>query len=125
MKRFLLVVSALLLFSVGMIAQNEVGGEASGIVLDLGTFTGIMAVVSMLVTQVIKAIPAIDSKTIYKILTSVLVGVIVCTVGWFLKIAPPLLDLTILQVLLYGLAVGLSGCGFYDVVRAIGALFKK
>jgi len=28
-------------------------------------------------------------------------------------------------VLIYGLAAGLSGCGFYDVIKAIGALFKK
>ena len=29
------------------------------------------------------------------------------------------------QVLIYGLAAGLSGCGFYDVIKAIGGLFKN
>ena len=30
-----------------------------------------------------------------------------------------------LETLLYGLASGLSGCGFYDLVKAVAALFMK
>jgi hypothetical protein len=45
-------------------------------------------------------------------------------VSWALQLTPLLDGYVWWQVLIYGVAAGLSGCGFYDVVKAIGALFK-
>ena len=82
--------------------------------VDVGTFTGLVALTSMIVTQVMKVIPAIDGNRLAKIGISALVGIVA-----------PLLDgLVWWQALLYGLAAGLSGCGFYDVIKAIARLFR-
>lgn len=94
-------------------------------VLNLGTFAGIVGVISMLVTQVTKIVPVINSKRLYKILVSVLAGIIICLVAWILKISQPLLGLSFIQVVLYGLSAGLSGCGFYDIIKAIGDSFAN
>ena len=50
---------------------------------------------------------------------------VVCIIAWLLQLTPLLTGYIWWQVLIYGLAAGLSGCGFYDVIKAIGALFKK
>lgn len=120
----MLVFASLVLVSVTMFAQ---GGDAAtpGIVIDLGTFAGITALVSALVTQVLKLIPAIKENKLAKIGISAGVGIVVCLAAWLLQIAAPLEGLPWWQTLLYGLASGLSGCGFYDLVKAVAGLFKK
>lgn len=106
-------------------ADYIVTDPVASIVIDLGTFTGIVAVVSTLVTQITKVVPAISDSKLIKILISVGTGIVVCIACWLLKASPLLNDLVWWQSLLYGLAVGLSGCGFYDIVKAIGGLFGK
>lgn len=124
MKKIVLVMSMLLLFVCGAFAQTEVSNEGTQIILDLSTFTGIVAVISSVVTQIFKLIPAIDGSKIAKIGISVGVGIIVCMLAWVLKISEPLAGLIWWQTLIYGVAAGLSGCGFYDLVKVVWELFK-
>lgn len=123
MKKILFILSALML-SVTCFAQETIPSDSS-FVIDLGTFTGIVAVVSTLVTQITKVVPAISDSKLIKILISVATGIVVCMLCWLLKATPLLNGLVWWQSLLYGLAVGLSGCGFYDIIKAIGGLFSK
>lgn len=124
MKKIVLVMSMLLLFVCGVFAQTEVSNEGTQIILDLSTFTGIVTVISSVVTQIFKLIPAIDGSKIAKIGISVGVGIIVCMLSWVLKISEPLAGLIWWQTLIYGVAAGLSGCGFYDLVKVVWELFK-
>ena len=124
MKKIVLVMSMLLLFVGGAFAQTEVSNEGTQIILDLSTFGGIVAVISPVVTQIFKLIPAIDGSKIAKIGISVGVGIIVCMLAWVLKISEPLAGLIWWQTLVYGVAAGLSGCGFYDLVKVVWELFK-
>ena len=124
MKKIVLVMSMLLLFVCGVFAQTEVSNEGTQIILDLSTFGGIVAVISPVVTQIFKLIPAIDGSKIAKIGISVGVGIAVCMLAWVLKISEPLAGLIWWQTLIYGVAAGLSGCGFYDLVKVVWELFK-
>ena len=124
MKKIVLVMSMLLFFVCGVFAQTEVSNEGTQIILDLSTFGGIVAVISSVVTQIFKLIPAIDGSKIAKIGISVGVGIIVCMLAWVLKISEPLAGLIWWQTLVYGVAAGLSGCGFYDLVKVVWELFK-
>lgn len=124
MKKVMLVMSMLLLFVCGAFAQTEVSNEGTQIILDLSTFTGIVTVISSVVTQIFKLIPAIDGSKIAKIGISVAVGIAVCMLAWILKISEPLAGLIWWQTLIYGVAAGLSGCGFYDLVKVVWELFK-
>lgn len=124
MKKIVLVMSMLLLFVCGVFAQTEVSNEGTQIILDLSTFGGIVAVISPVVTQIFKLIPAIDGSKIAKIGISVVVGIVVCMLAWVLKISEPLAGLIWWQTLIYGVAAGLSGCGFYDLVKVVWELFK-
>lgn len=124
MKKIVLVMSMLLLFVCGVFAQTEVSNEGTQIILDLSTFTGIVTVISSVVTQIFKLIPAIDGSKIAKIGISVAVGIVVCMLAWILKVSEPLAGLIWWQTLIYGVAAGLSGCGFYDLVKVVWELFK-
>ena len=124
MKKIVLVMSMLMLFVCGVFAQTEISNEGTQIILDLSTFGGIVAVISSVVTQIFKLIPAIDGSKIAKIGISVGVGIIVCMLAWVLKISEPLAGLIWWQTLIYGVAAGLSGCGFYDLVKVVWELFK-
>ena len=114
---------SLALCSVMMFATD--GTASDGIVIDLGTFAGIPAVVSALVTQLLKLVPAINDSRLAKIGLTAGVGIVVCMAAWLLHVSSPLEGLSWWQALLYGLASGLSGCGFYDLVKAVAGLFKK
>lgn len=124
MKKIFLVMSMLLLFVCGAFAQTEVSNEGTQIILDLSTFGGIVAVISSVVTQIFKLIPSIDGSKIAKIGISVAVGIAVCMLAWLLKVSEPLAGLIWWQTLIYGVAAGLSGCGFYDLVKVVWELFK-
>lgn len=124
MKKIVLVMSMLMLFVCGVFAQTEVSNEGTQIILDLSTFGGIVAVISPVVTQIFKLIPAIDGSKIAKIGISVAVGIVVCILSWLLKVSDPLAGLIWWQAIIYGVAAGLSGCGFYDLVKVVWELFK-
>ena len=124
MKKIVLVMSMLLLFVGGAFAQTEVSNEGTQIILDLSTFGGIVALISSAVTQIFKAFPSIDGSKIAKIGISVAVGIVVCMLAWVLKISEPLAGLIWWQTLIYGVAAGLSGCGFYDLVKVVWELVR-
>lgn len=126
MKKMILMF-AMLISAVTVFAQGAVTSEPStstGFVIELGTFTGIVAFISAIVTQILKVIPAISGSKLAKIGVSVAVGMVVCVLAWALQLTPLLEGYDWWGTLIYGLAAGLSGCGFYDVVKAIAALFK-
>jgi len=74
MKKILFFVIALLaLVSVPVMAQDSGGSDAG--VVGLTTFTGIISLVSLMVTQISKLVPAIAASTLLKIGISVVAGV--------------------------------------------------
>lgn len=124
MKVVLYIICFIMLCVDQISAQTGIVSEGSQIILDLSTFTGIVAVISSVVTQIFKLIPDIDGSKIAKIGISVAVGIAVCMLAWVLKISEPLAGLIWWQTLIYGVAAGLSGCGFYDLVKVVWELFK-
>lgn len=128
MKRVILFLMGVLMLG-GMafaqtLGETEVVSEGTQLVIDLGSFTGIVALVSAVVTQIAKLSDAVNASRLAKIGISCAVGMIVCVLAWLLKITPLLDGYAWWGVLIYGIAAGLSGCGFYDVVKAIADLFK-
>lgn len=120
MKKFIFMFMALLTLAIPALAAEDIGiAPASEVVIDVGSFTGIAALVSMIATQILKVIPAIKENKLAKIGISVAVGIIVCMVCWVLQVSPILISMEWWVVLLYGLAAGLSACGFYDIIKAI------
>jgi hypothetical protein len=105
-------------------AQEVIPSEGA-ITIDLTTFTGIMAFVTMSATQLAKVVPYIDTHKWAKVLSAVVIGMLVCILAWFLKVSPLLIGSEWWEALLYGIAVGFSSAGFYDLVKAIGSLFVK
>lgn len=97
----------------------------SSYLIDLGSFAGIVALISALVTQITKVVPKVAGSRLAKIGISCAVGMVVCILAWLLQLTSLLTGYVWWQVLVYGLAAGLSGCGFYDVIKAIANLFKK
>ena len=98
--------------------------EEGGVVIDVTTFAGMMAVITAIVTQVAKVIPFINEHKWAKILCSVMVGVVATVACWGLGIADFISDVTWWQAIITGAAAGLSGCGFYDVIKAIWSLVE-
>lgn len=120
MKKFIFMFMALLTLAIPALAAENIGiAPASEVVIDVGSFTGIVALVSMIATQILKVIPAIKENKLAKIGISVAVGIIVCMVCWVLQVSPILISMEWWVALLYGLAAGLSACGFYDIIKAI------
>lgn len=120
MKKFIFMFMALLTLAIPALANGCIGiAPASEVVIDVGSFTGIVALVSMIATQILKVIPAIKENKLAKIGISVVVGIIVCMVCWVLQVSPILISMEWWVALLCGLAAGLSACGFYDIIKAI------
>ena len=124
MKKVMFVIIMMMIFVSGVFAQTEVTSEEVQFAIDLSTFGGIVGLISSAVTQIFKSFPSIDGSRIAKIGISVAVGIAVCMLAWVLKISEPLAGLIWWQTLVYGVAAGLSGCGFYDLVKVVWELFK-
>ena len=86
----------------------------------LTTFTGIVALISLLVTQIAKKLPRINEKTIFKILVSLVFGILFTYFSWWAEIATFLENMVWWQVLIQGIFAGLSACGLYDFLKGIG-----
>lgn len=120
MKKIVFVICLLLMSVAATYAQAvEPEPQGSEFIVDLGTFAGIVAVVSFLVTQISKLISYINEHRWAKIAISLFVGAGICSACWATGLAPFLSDLTIWQVLIYGVGAGLSGCGLYDIVKPV------
>lgn len=113
----------LLLVSCALMAQETTPAEA-GTMIDVTTFGGMMALVTMVVTQFTKLIPFISEHKWAKVLTSLGVGIAATMACWGLQVSDYLAGLVWWQALIAGAAVGLSSCGFYDVIKALWSIFK-
>ena len=114
----------LLLVSCALMAQETTPAEA-GTMIDVTTFGGMMALVTMVVTQFAKLIPFINEHKWAKVLTSLGVGIAATMACWGLQVSDYLMGLLWWQALIAGAAVGMSSAGFYDLVKCIYQLFVK
>ena len=113
----------LLLVSCALMAQETTPAEA-GTMIDVTTFGGMMALVTMVVTQFTKLIPFINEHKWAKVLTSLGVGIAATMACWGLQVSDYLMGLLWWQALIAGAAVGMSSAGFYDLVKCIWQIFK-
>ena len=123
MKKMMLMMG-LLLVSCALMAQEVTPAEA-GTMIDVTTFGGMMALVTMVVTQFAKLIPFINEHKWAKVLTSLGVGIAATMACWGLQVSDYLMGLLWWQALIAGAAVGMSSAGFYDLVKCIYQLFVK
>lgn len=123
LKKLIIMLNMLLMFAVGIAAQTAIGlsGEVvePGLVTDFASFTGIMTLISLVVTQLSKLIPGITEKKWAKPLVSIVVGILSCLFGWILQISPVLEGLIWYMVILYGVFAGLSACGLYSILKPL------
>jgi hypothetical protein len=123
LKELIIMLNMLLMFTVGIAAQTAIGLSEEvvepGLVTDFASFTGIMALISLVVTQLSKLIPSIKEKKWAKPLVSIAVGILSCLFGWILQISPVLEGLIWYMVILYGVFAGLSACGLYSILKPL------
>jgi len=86
----------------------------------LSTFAGIVALISLFVTQIAKKRPQINEKAIFKILVSLAVGLSLTYIAWWSGLASFLVNMVWWEVLIQGIFAGLSACGLYDMLKGIG-----
>lgn len=123
LKKLIIMLNMLLMFTVGIAAQTAMGLSEEvvepGLVTDFASFTGIMTLVSLVVTQLSKLILGISEKKWAKPLVSIAVGILSCLFGGILQISPVLEGLIWYMVILYGVFVGLSACGLYSILKSL------
>lgn len=119
----LIIMLNMLMFTVGIAAQTAMGLSEGvvepGLVTDFASFTGIMTLISLVVTQLSKLIPSIEERKWAKPLVSIVVGILSCLFGWILQISPVLEGLIWYMVILYGVFAGLSACGLYSILKPL------
>jgi hypothetical protein len=123
LKKLIIMLNMLLMFTVGIAAQTAIGLSEEaiepGLVTDFASFTGIMTLISLVVTQLSKLIPSIEERKWAKPLVSIAVGILSCLFGWILQISPVLEGLIWYMVILYGVFAGLSACGLYSILKPL------
>ena len=122
LKKLIIMLNMLLMFTVGIAAQTAMGLSEvvePGLVTDFASFTGIMTLISLVVTQLSKLIPSIEERKWAKPLVSIVVGILSCLFGWILQISPVLEGLIWYMVILYGVFAGLSACGLYSILKPL------
>lgn len=123
LKKLIIMLNMLLMFVVGIAAQTAMSLSEEvvepGLVTDFASFTGIMALISLVVTQLSKLIPGISERKWAKPLVSIAVGILSCLFGWILQISPVLEGLIWYRVILYGVFAGLSACGLYSILKPL------
>jgi hypothetical protein len=123
MKKMFLFLG-LLAFFISLPAMAQAAGDDSTAVMGLTTFMGIVALVSFAVTQLSKYLVFVE-KTVWKILTSVATGVLLTLIAWHFGLADYLTGLVWWQAVLQGIFAGLSACGLYDFLKALGLAGNK
>lgn len=98
---------------------QEAGVETGGVTVDVTTFTGMAALVAMIVTQFVKKVPAIGGSKLATVGVSIVVGILVAMVCWWLGVSDFLLDYNWWQVLLTGVVSGLGSSGLYDFIKGL------
>lgn len=127
MKQFLCIVGLLLIsFCAAMAAPvltEVVAEEPAGITIDVSTFTGIVALVSMIVTQIAKVWKKVDESSLIKRAISAVVGIAAFMICWALQVAPMFEGMVWWWALIYGALAGLSASGFYALIKDIWKYF--
>lgn len=125
MKRFLFLLVTVLTIGIATVSAQEIipDPETAGIVLDFTTFAGIAAVVSLAGTQLIKLLPSIGNSALWKIITSVMLGIGITCLSWALGWAEFLGGIPWWQAGGYGIIIGLSSSGLFDFLK--GLFLKK
>ncbi|MDR2917282.1 MAG: hypothetical protein LBV74_21010 [Tannerella sp.] len=128
-KKSMFFLMAMFVIMLPSFAQNPVPAndlaDVSGIVFDLSTFAGIVAFVSLVVTQLAKKLPVVETNTILKILVSVAVGMLASLLSWKFGWADFLAGLLWWQVLVQGALAGLAACGAYDLIKSVIGVKQK
>jgi hypothetical protein len=129
MKRFLFlflffVILALSVWSATYVYAQEAPDEAGSSAIDLTTFTGLVAAVSLAVTQLAKIVSAVYEKTWLKITVSIVVAVVVSLLAWRFGWAAFLQGLAWWMAVFYGIGAGLAASGAYDLIKAFIAVEK-
>ena len=124
MKKLICLMSFLLICLCAMAQGTEISSEGSSVIIDVTTFTGVMAVVTMIVTQIAKLVPYIEEHKWAKVLTALGVGIVTTMICWALQVSDFMQDMLWWHALIAGIAVGLSAAGFYDVIKAIWSIFE-
>ena len=126
MKKFLFVLCMLTVALVCFpVMAQTIGEQDSGSTLiGLTSFTAIVALVSFLITWGMKYISFVGKNSLTKILCSVIIGILATLLAWWLGIADFLTGLPFLQAVIQGIYVGLSACGFYDLLKTFGLAVK-
>lgn len=122
MKKTMLLMGLVLIPSVLM--AQEAAPEGGELVVNVNTFTGMMALVTVVVTWLCTRLPYLAQHKWAKTLAGILTGVALTMACWAMQVSDYLLGLVWWQALVAGVAVGLSAAGFYDVVRAVWSVFK-
>ena len=122
MKKMIMI-GALTLLSVCAMAQ-EVAPSAGDVTVNVNSFNGMMALVTVIVTAFATRIDFISKHKWAKVLSAVVIGVSATMACWGLQVSDYLAGLIWWQALVAGVAVGLSSCGFYDVIKALWSIFK-
>ena len=119
----MMYLTGMMLVPFALMAQ-EATPEGGELVVNVNTFTGMMALVTVVVTWIATRVPYIATHKWAKMLAAVGVGLALTMACWALQVSDYLLGLTWWQALVAGAAVGLSAAGFYDVVRAVWSVFN-
>lgn len=122
MKKMMLMMG-LLLMSGALMAQ-EVTPSVGDVTVNVNTFTGMMALVTVIVTAFATQIDFISKHKWAKVLSAVVIGIAATMACWGLQVSDYLAGLVWWQALIAGVAVGISAAGFYDIVKAIWSVFK-
>lgn len=114
----------LLLVSCALMAQEVTPAEAGDVVVNVNTFNGMMALVTVIVTALVTKIDFVTNHKWAKVLSAIVVGIAATMACWGLQVSDYLAGLIWWQALVAGVAVGLSSCGFFDLVKAVWSIFK-
>lgn len=123
MKKFVLLLFSLLI-PFALMAQETAPAEAGDVVVNVNTFNGMMALVTVIVTALVTKIDFVANNKWAKVLSAIVIGIAATMVCWALQVSDYLVGLVWWQALVSGAAVGLSSCGFYDVIKALWTIFK-
>jgi hypothetical protein len=125
--KFFLLMMALVAGAVltPLFAQPDVGNlpgivetvAGPDVVLSISTLMGIVSVISLIITQIAKIIPVVGSNKLLKIFASVVIGIAVSLLAWWIGAADFLQGLLWWQVIVQGLIAGFTACGLYDLIK--------
>lgn len=123
MKRFLfstLLIVSLSLSGLTLYAQIDAPADEGSVpAIDPTTFTGIVAAVSLVVTQPAKILPVVYEKNWLKIAVSVGMAIAASLPAWHFGWASFLQGLARWMAVCYGVGAGLTAGGAYDPIKSL------